>query len=102
MSLEWGLITVGFLLLAHWHMSSKSKIDLQYLFLDTDTNTFSIYKFGQIICLGASTWVLVRETNHDRLNEWLYAGYMLAWTGVNIANKLTATKDPNAVSKTTP
>ena len=83
------LVTV---LVFYWHVSKTSQIDLQYMFVDTETHQFSIFKFGQVLALFASTWVLIRETNHDRLNEWLYGGYMLAWAGVNIANKYV-TKD---------
>lgn len=88
--------TLVAVLLFYWHISSKSRVDLQYLFVDTETQQFSIFKFGQVIALFVSTWVLIRETNHDRLNEWLYGGYMLAWAGVNIANRYISKDKPNA------
>lgn len=87
--------TLVLILLVYWHTAKDSRINLQYIFLDTQTDQFSIFKAGQMLALFASTWVLIRETNHDRLNEWLYGGYMLAWTGVNIANRII-TKDKNA------
>jgi hypothetical protein len=34
----------------------------------------------------------VHETRAGRLNEVLYTTYMLAWTGVNIANKIVDAK----------
>lgn len=75
-------------LVLKWHMSKDSNLDLQYLFIDTETKMFSIFKLGQVIALFVSTWVLIRETNHDRLGEWLFTAYMLAWGGVNIANRI--------------
>ena len=90
------IATLMAVLMFYWHVSKKSMLDLQFLFVDTDTKQFSIFKAGQIVALVASTWVLIRETNHDRLTEWLYAAYMLAWTGVNIANRVISKDKPNA------
>ena len=53
------------------------------------------------MALFASTWVLIRETNNNRLTEWLYAAYMLAWTGVNIANRVIS-KDKQNVDLDSP
>ena len=88
--------TLVAVLLFYWHVSPRSRVDLQYLFVDTETQQFSIFKFGQVLALFVSTWVLIRETNHDRLTEWLYAGYMFAWTGVNMANRYLTKDKPNA------
>lgn len=88
-----GLIGI---VLAYWHLSSQSKLDLQYLFIDTETKMFSIFKFGQMVALFVSTWVLIRETNHDRLSDWLFGGYMLIWTSANIANRVITKNAFNA------
>lgn len=79
---------LAFLFVLRWHLSKDSRLDLQYLLIDTETKQLSIFKLGQVLALFVSTWILIRETNHDRLNEWLYAGYMFAWAGVNIANRV--------------
>jgi hypothetical protein len=75
-------------MILRWHLSKDSNLDLQYLFIDTETKMFSIFKFGQVVALFVSTWVLIRETSHDRLGEWLFTAYMLAWGGANIANRI--------------
>jgi hypothetical protein len=81
------------LVVIKWHMSLDSSVDLQYLLVDTETKKLSIFKAGQVLALIVSTWIVVRETNHDRLNEWLFGGYMFAWAGANLANRALTVKE---------
>ena len=85
-------------LIAYWHASPSSDFDLRYMLVDITTGKASLYKVGQLIALLASTWVLIRETHNDRLNEWLFGAYMVAWAGVNLANKVID-KDRNAAAR---
>jgi hypothetical protein len=80
----------------YWHLSAKSGVDLQYLLLDTETKKFSIFKAGQVMALIVSTWIMVRETNHDRLSEWLFTAYMFTWAGSNLANRVISKGATNA------
>jgi hypothetical protein len=81
-------VTASFMvaLIARWHLSSDVSFDVKQAIVD-DKGNFSLYKFGQLIALLASTWVVVNETKMGRMSEWLFIGYMVAWSGTNLANK---------------
>jgi hypothetical protein len=81
------LCSVALIILWHWHNSKASDFDLRWGIVDTTTGKFSLSKFGQLVSLILSSWMLIHETRAGRLNEWMFTGYMLAWTGANIANK---------------
>lgn len=76
----------GLMLLVVWHRHPDN-FDLRHLLMDSKTDRVSLMKCGQLFALLVSTWVLIRETNHDRLTEWLFAGYMLTWAGANVARR---------------
>jgi hypothetical protein len=65
---------------------SKNRVDLYYLILDEKTQQPSLHKFGQLVALAVSTWVLVDEEMHGRMTEWLFTAYMAAWAATTIAN----------------
>jgi hypothetical protein len=65
---------------------SKNRVDLYYLILDEKTQQPSLHKFGQLVALAVSTWVLVDEEMHGRMTEWLFTAYMGAWAVTTIAN----------------
>ena len=71
----------------YWHVDKTTRFDIRDLLVDKKTGRLSLYKIGQFFALVVSTWVLVRETNSDRLTEWLFIAYMVAWSGANLANK---------------
>lgn len=77
-----------FLILVYlWHTSHDVEFDVKTLLVDGETKRFSLYKFGQFVALCVSTWILIYETRNNRLSEWLFTFYMVAWSGVNLANK---------------
>jgi hypothetical protein len=83
---------IALFILWRWHTSAATDFDLRWGIVDTTTGKFSLYKFCQLGAFILSSWLLVHETRAGRLNEVLYTTYMLAWTGVNIANKIVDAK----------
>jgi hypothetical protein len=75
------------ILLWLWHTDKDTPFDLTALFIDSRTKRVSLMKVGQAIAMLTSTWVLIYETRQARLSEWLFIGYMVAWSGANLANK---------------
>ena len=75
------------MLLWGWHSAEGVRFNLSEMLTDSNTNRVSLRKFGQLLALMISTWVLIHETRANRLSEWLYFGYMAAWTAANIAGK---------------
>ena len=63
------------------------RFDLRWLVVDTKTDHVSLFKFGQFTALLSSTWALIYETRHGHLTEWLFGAYIVAWSGINVANK---------------
>ena len=88
MSTVFLIIIIGVLLavLIYWNNQNKSGIDLKMAMLNDD-NKFSLSRFGQLVALIVSTWVLIHETQTGKLTDWLFTGYMISWAGANIASK---------------
>jgi len=74
------LLMVG--MLVYWHFDSKTSIDIRSAF--TKNGEFSLMKFGQLIALAVSTWIIIYQTRNNRLTDWLFTGYMIAWSGANL------------------
>jgi hypothetical protein len=72
------------LLLAKWHNSSESRFDFRAALLDPCTNTISFSRLGHFVALVISTAIIIHETAAGRLSEWLFAGYMIAYSGTYI------------------
>jgi hypothetical protein len=83
------LLAVAFALILYLWQRSDDEFDLRHLIVDSATSRVSLFKLGQFIALIVSTWALVHETRRGFLTEWLFAMYMIAWAGANIANKVT-------------
>jgi hypothetical protein len=87
------------IILVVWH-KDESRFDLKEIIVDTETNTVSLYKLGQVLALLISTWVLIHETRNGRLNEYLFSLYMFAWAGANSLNKYIDNKGKSETNKT--
>lgn len=85
----WGLV-----ILFLWHRHPDA-FDLRHLLTDSRSNRVSLRKCGQLFALLLSSWVLIHETRAGRLSEWLFIGYLAAWTGANLAAKWIDTKKEN-------
>jgi hypothetical protein len=75
-----------------WHRSSKMLFNLSDIIVDTETGRVSLYKVGQIIALIVSSWMAIHETRAGRLSEWLFIGYMVAWSGSNLVKRYIDSK----------
>ena len=82
------LATFGLLIvLWGWHSSHGVRFNLTEMPIDSTTNRVSLMKCGQALALLISTWVLIHETRAGRLTEYLFVGYMVAWSGANLAKR---------------
>ena len=91
-----GIGTILFLIiLSWWHARKNVEFDVKDIFIDGRTNRLSLAKLGQFVAMLVSTWIIIYQTRHGLLTEWLFTGYMLAWAGANIAGKWLD-KKPNA------
>jgi hypothetical protein len=76
---------VVLLVLVKWHFSTEVDFDLKHIVMQD--GKISLSKFGQLVAMFISTWVVVYQTRHNQLTEWIFTGYMLAWSGANFASK---------------
>jgi hypothetical protein len=75
-----------------WNRDQKNNFSLIELISNSHTGKVELFKLGQLVSLLLSSWVLIHETNEARLTEWQFAGYMLAWAGANLINKVVDNK----------
>lgn len=78
------------LVLGLWHIQKDTTFDLRTALMVDDK--FSLNKVGQLIALLTSTWIIVYQTRHGQLTEWIFSGYMIAWSGANLLSKYLDTK----------
>lgn len=76
-----------------WQKNGQIKFDLKDVIIDTETGKVSIYKLGQLIAMGVSTWIMVYETRAGRLTEFLFTTYMVTWSGTNLIKKYIDAKN---------
>jgi len=69
-----------------WQRDKKNKFDLLDL-VSGDDGKLSLAKTGQLVALLVSTWGFVSLTRADKLSEFYYTTYMIAWAGANLASK---------------
>ena len=85
------------IVIVQWHVDD-TQFDLRRVLIDRETGHVSLHKLGQFVALVVSTLALWYEMMHARLTEWLFAGYMLAWTGANLAARwIDSNKAPHAL-----
>jgi hypothetical protein len=80
------------LVLAYWHIQQDTAFDLRTALMVDDK--FSLYKVGQLLALLSSTWIIIYQTRHNQLTDWLFTGYMLAWSGANLLSKYIDSAKP--------
>lgn len=82
-----------FITMIIWHRRPDVKFDIKSVVVDK-SGKFSLSKFGQLIALLVSTWIIIHQTRSGLLTEWLFSFYMCAWSGTNLIGKyLDAKKD---------
>lgn len=70
--------------------------DLAQLIAEPDGTRLSLSRVGQAAALLVSSWGFVWLTLADRMTEWYYTGYMLAWAGTAIATRLVGQHPPRS------
>ena len=78
-----------------WHVKKNIEFDVKDIFIDGRSKRFSLAKLGQFVAMLVSTWIIIYQTRHGLLTEWLFTGYMVAWAGANIAGKWLDIKQQN-------
>jgi hypothetical protein len=91
-------ITVFMVFLIRWHISDDS-FDLKSVVMTN--GQFSLSKFGQLMALLVSTWIILYQTRKGLLTDWLFTGYMIAWSGANLVNKYIDKPSANSATSTT-
>ena len=71
--------------MTYWHRREKDSLDLRQMMMRG--GKLSLAKLGQLIALLVSTWVIIYATTHAGLTEWLFTGYMLAWSGAHLVQR---------------
>ena len=84
---------IGFFsVLISWHRNQNNTIDLKTILIKD--GELSLSKLGQLIALLVSTWIIVYQTRHELLNEWLFTSYLFTWTGANVMSKYLGPRPP--------
>jgi hypothetical protein len=85
------LIGLAALIILYRWQSRRDAFDLRWLLVDTETKKVSLPKLGQLCALIVSTWAFVVLVQRNLLTEWFFAGYIVTWTGSNLADKWITT-----------
>jgi len=89
---------IGLFAISKWHNDDSIKFDLKTIVLD-DKGNFSVYHVAQLLALFTSTWIIIYQTRHGALTEWVYTGYMVAWAGMGVAGKWMDAKNNQSEGK---
>jgi hypothetical protein len=85
----WVLIVATLVVLVSawlWQRDKNNRFDLLDL-ISGDDGKLSLMRTGQLVALLVSTWGFVSLVRAEKLTEFYFTGYMLAWAGVNLASK---------------
>lgn len=78
------------IILAVWHIKDSS-FDASQIVTNVD-GSFSLSKFGQLVSMLVSTWIVIYQTRHGLLAEWLFTSYLVTWAGANAFSKYLESK----------
>lgn len=78
------------IILARWHMK-EGTFDASQIVTNAD-GTFSLSRFGQLVSMLVSTWIVIYQTRHGLLAEWLFTSYLVTWAGANAFSKYLESK----------
>lgn len=79
------VLLTGLLILIRWHFKPDNEFSLMALVCtDGKLNDKKFMRTGAWL---VSTWGFYWLTLHDKMTEWYFGGYMLAWTGVAAFDK---------------
>lgn len=94
-----GILLIAWVLYNAQH-DRNNKIDLNYLLVDSAVGNVTLGKFGGLISLVASTWIIVYLAVTNKFDGVAYAAYLAAWAAVKIAGDITG-KPVAATTRTT-
>ncbi len=87
------MLLLGFIMLCAFALlmwraqrSADSKINLDYLFVDSATGTITAAKFATTGAFFASSYVLMYMTATERFSESIFGLYLGAWSGLGAVN----------------
>lgn len=88
------LLVASFALLGSlWRLHrGDNPYDLAQLVSEPDGSRLSLSRLGQLVALVTSTWGFVALVQADRLTEWYYGAYMLAWAGTALATRVLGSR----------
>ena len=98
---EWlgGVMIVTFVYVLWSSQRDKnSKVDLSSLLLDKGEVTLA--KFGGLLALLTSTFVMVYLALDKSLTDFVFASYVVGWGGVKVAADITGKPAPGTVVET--
>lgn len=66
---------------------NPGSFDLKDMLRQSESGKADIYKFGQMICLFVSSWLIIYLASNKTITEYYFGLYMLAWAGSTALNK---------------
>lgn len=76
---------------ALWRLhTGHNRYSLAQLVAEPDESRLSLSRLGQLVALLVSSWGYVWLTLNDRLTEWYFGTYMVAWAGTYLTAKALA------------
>jgi hypothetical protein len=71
--------------MTYWHKREKDSLDMRQMMMRG--GKISLAKLGQLIAMLVSTWIIIYATTNGTLTEWLFTGYMFAWSGAHLIQR---------------
>jgi hypothetical protein len=70
----------------------RNPVSLLQLVVEARTGRLSLSRVGQLVALIVSSWGFVVLVRADKLTEWYFTSYMIAWAGARLASQFLDTK----------
>lgn len=92
----WGIFNFSVLLIMfRWHQED-GPFDFRTALLDREYRGISLPRLAQLTALAISSGMLVYMTIKNRMQEWMFIGYMTCWGTVYVVSKYHEMKNiPN-------
>jgi hypothetical protein len=79
-----GLVAVALVMVTR---DRRNPASLLQLVVEARTGRISLSRVGQLVALIVSSWGFVALVKTDKLTEWYFTSYMLAWAGSRLASQ---------------
>lgn len=89
------MLLLGGYILWRAHRARGNAIDLAFLLVDGDLNPprVTLAKFGGLVALLTSTWLVVYLAVAGKLDGVIFGAYLTAWAAVKIAADVTRARE---------